>query len=787
MNTSTSYNFFVTSKPAALKTFFGLMLAVTAVSMVFSPQASAQLFDLAEEEAPIVRRIDIEYVGPVTVSRERILANMRTEVGQPFSQLTVSEDIRNLAATGEVGNVRIFAEPVTNGVRAVVVVQGLTTAREVLIQGNSIVSERRLRREVSTQANRTIRDETLEADRQKLLELYRKRGYADADVDYNVVETDDAAFSNVVFTVTEGTKSLIRSISFEGNTVFSDRELRREIKTSPRNWLSFITRTGNLDEISLDDDVISIREFYQNAGYADAEITDVVRTPASDGRVDLTFVIEEGAKYSVGEIQFAGFRLLETERAATLLGVQTGDTFSPRDIRVGTEAIRDFYGAQGYVDLDVLVETFPGGDQVLNLALSAEEGGVSYVDQVIISGNTRTKDKVLRRELAIAPGEVYDTTAVDTSKRRLQNLGYFERVETYPSETGTEGQKDLNIIVEERRTGSFNFGAGFSSIDNLIGFVELTQGNFDIGNWPGLTGGGQKLRVRAQYGVRRRDFVFSFIEPWVFDYQLQFGIDAYYRDAQFLSDVYDQRTIGGALSLRKPIGEFSSLSLAYRLEKIELFDLDEVVGEEIRLDSGGATQSSVRLGYTYDRRDSATLTRRGLRFDAEAYVMGGFLGGDTQIYGLRAEVSQYFNLPFDTIFLINGEISMVEEWGGDGRVPVFNRLYLGGANNLRGFNFRDVSPRDEFGEPIGGLSLARLTLEYTFPIINRVRGALFYDLGVISNDSFSVSGDVASDVGVGLRMDLPIGPIRLDFGVPIQSQAENDSSGRFNFTVGYQF
>jgi outer membrane protein insertion porin family len=284
--------------------------------------------------------------------------------------------------------------------------------------------------------------------------------------------------------------------------------------------------------------------------------------------------------------------------------------------------------------------------------------------------------------------------------------------------------------------------------------------------------------------LERRDFLISFIEPWFLDYQLQFGVEGYYRDSQYYSDEYDQRNAGGSFFFRKPLGEFSSIKAEYRGEQVDLFNLDDDASEEFLLDEGSRIQSSITVSYAYDRRDSSLLTRRGTRFDAFAGYMGGPLGGDTDLYTLGAEVSHYIPLPFDTIFLINAEVSFVDS---DNRVPVYNRLYLGGANSLRGFDYRDVGPKDENGEPVGGLSMARLTLEYTFPIIKRVRGAVFYDVGFVDEDSFKFGSDLSSDFGVGVRLDLPIGPVRIDVGFPLQAEDDTDNGARFNFNVGYQF
>ena len=395
---------------------------------------------------------------------------------------------------------------------------------------------------------------------------------------------------------------------------------------------------------------------------------------------------------------------------------------------------------------------------------------------------------MIRREVLITPGDVFNSVRVDASKKRLENLGYFSKVETYPEDTGVTGRRDLTIQVEEKRTGSLSFGGGFSTIDNLVAFAELTQGNFDIANWPGFTGAGQKFRLRIQGGTQRQDFLISLTEPWFLDRRLSLGGTAFYSEANYLSSVYNQRNYGFSLEPRKPLSTFMYASLGYRLEELEIFDVLAGVSPAILAEQGSRLRSEILPSIVFDRRDNPMLTRRGQRISISPYIAGGFLGGDTQIWGFDAEVSQYVYTGGDTVLLFNHEVASVETWGAGDKVPIFDRLFLGGSNNLRGFSFRDVGPRDNNGEPIGGQTLSRTTVEFTFPIIpDKARGAFFADAGYVNTDPFDFgTTHMASDIGFGLRLNLPIGPLRIDYGIPIQKDGLK-GDGKFNFNVGYQF
>jgi outer membrane protein insertion porin family len=387
----------------------------------------------------------------------------------------------------------------------------------------------------------------------------------------------------------------------------------------------------------------------------------------------------------------------------------------------------------------------------------------------------------------IAPGDIFNSVRVETTKKRLDNLGYFSRVETYPEETGVTARKDLIINVEEKRTGSLNFGAGFSTVDNLVGFVEMTQGNFDLMNWPNFTGAGQKFRARVQYGTSRKDVIVSLTEPYFLDRRLSLGGQVFFNEADYYSDLYAQRNYGFSLDARRAIGTFTAVNVQYLLQRTELFDVSPTASSAFLIGSGAATKSQIMPSLVFDTRDNPFLSRRGTRLLFAPYLSGGFLGGETQIYGFNLEAAHFIHLWKDTILQFQGAIASVDNWGNGQIIPIYDRLFLGGANDLRGFDFRDVSPRDINGEPIGGRSLARLTVEYTVPIIEKARAAVFYDTGFVNAPSWDFNtNNLVSDVGIGLRLDLPIGPIRIDYGIPLQKNGLGDG-GKFNFNVGYQF
>ena len=739
-----------------------------------------------QQGPPVIRSIEIQYVGPSTISKERVLAQIRTKAGQAYSESLAEQDIRALYATGAVQNVRIFAEAEGDGVKVVVVLQTRSLVNEIEINGAQRISAKSLRKRIDLKINGPLSEEELEKGRQKIIDAYQAKGFTNIDVKFEINTDETRGTSRVVYTINEGEKGTISEIRFEGNTKFGDRVLRKQMKTKGKTLYSLIDKSGRLDETQLEQDINAVREWYQDHGYIDVEVKEV-RRDRTKGKMAIVVVLEEGAQYHVGRLTIVGAKVAPEQKVRALLKMKEGSVYSPKQIRDDSKKIADAYGTGGYVDLQVTPQGVPAGQSTIDVKYTIEEGNPSFVQRINIIGNSRTKDKVIRREVLITPGDLFNSVRVETTKKRLDNLGYFSKVETYPEDTGVSGRKDLTIQVEEKRTGSLNFGAGFSTVDNLVGFIEMTQGNFDLLNWPTFTGAGQKFRTRVQYGTSRKDFIVSLTEPYFLDRRLSLGGQLFFNEADYYSDIYSQRHYGISFEVRKPISNFASASLAYALTRTELYDISPTASTALLLESGASTKSQLTPSILVDTRDNPFLSRRGTRALLTPYIAGGFLGGETQIYGFNLEAAHFIHLWKDSILQFQGAIASVDTWG-DGRiVHIYDRLFLGGSNDLRGFDFHDVSPRDINGEPLGGKSLARFTVEYTFPIIEKARVALFYDTGFVNAASWDFNTNtLVSDVGIGLRLDLPIGPIRIDYGIPIQKDPYG-GSGKFNFNVGYQF
>lgn len=738
---------------------------------------------------PIVREVVIEYVGSRNVAKEVILSNMRTTVGQPFSPSAIEEDVRNLYATGFFINLRIYDEPVPNGVKVVIVVQPKPTLKEIIIKGAQKISEKAIRKKITTKVGDTLSEQKVSADAQTIRDYYQDKNFKSAQVEYKIDVNEQLGRAVVTYTITENKKQIIKDIVFEGNKSFKEKELRKVMKTKTQNWLSFINKSGRYKDEQIQDDLKALRDFYWDHGYIDMSVKDVVYETYGNDALRIKIKIFEGIPYQVGKVTIENNTLFTTDVIRNRMKMLEGKTYSPRGLQEDIKAVKDLYGEKGYIDAEAAPKREPNVESGrMDLSYKITEGPQFFVEQIIIQGNNRTKDKVLRRELALAPGDVYDSVRAEASKKRLENLDYFSKVDVTSQDAGVPGRRNMVVTVEEKRTGSVSFGAGFSTIDSVIGFVELTQGNFDIAKFPTFTGGGQKFRTRLQYGLRRKDFVINLTEPWFLNQKLSLGLDLFYNESNYLSSKFDQRRYGGAVRLARALNEFWTIGVRYQLENIEIFNLSNDASQLIRNEAGSRTKSSVRGTLVYDSRDNVFLTRKGEKVEFFAEGAGGPLLGDTKIWSLGTEAQKFFLLPYDLIFMVNGATSVVGTHSGGTRVPIFDRLFVGGNRTVRGFGYRDIGPRDATSEPIGGNTMGYGNLELTYPIIERVRGAVFLDAGFDNLKPFNYDlSDYQAAVGFGFRMNLPIGPLRIDFGFPIVHDKDNNQTFKFHFDVGYQF
>lgn len=743
-----------------------------------------------------VTGITLTNVGPQNVSDSLIRAHMRVKEGDNYNVRMVDDDVRNLLKTGYFLNINVTEVRQPEGVKLTYMLQAKPKLTDVVFKGNKKYSSRRLQKTITSKSGDPLDERKLFSDVQAIKNKYQKAGYPKTEVKYVTNIDERTGRGSVTFEVTESPKVIIRAVTFEGNEAFKQKKLRKQIKTRRHWWLSFITGSGTLKDDVLEDDREKLSDFYRNEGYIDFEIKNVDQTFTDPKHVRLNIQVSEGQKYKVGAVGFEGNKILGTNDLAGPLKMNEGKTFTPKGLTKDIETLQDQYGSRGYIDSRVIAKKSPNIETgSMDIKYGVQEGNKSYIEKIEIKGNIKTKDKVIRRELSVSPGEVFDMTEVKRSKKRLEGLNYFTEqggVDTTPEPTEVPDRRNLVVTVEERNTGYVSVGAGFSSIDSVLGFVEFSQGNFDITKPPRFQGAGQKYRMKAAFGARRQDYEISFIEPWFLEKKLQLSVDLYHRDLKFVSlqDLYDERRTGARFGLARALGTENLIgSVSYTIESVGIVNVDrEKASQIIKDEEGNRLVSKVGTSLAYDTRDNVLIPTKGQRTELSGEVAGGPFGGQTDFYKLELRSAWYFK-GFDEghILELIGRTGVVEQYGDSDRVHIFDRWFLGGLYSLRGYRYRGVGPRDDTNEPIGGKTYWFGSAEYSIPIIERLRFATFYDIGMVYSEAYDWNvGQYNDNVGIGFRLNLPIGPLRLDYGIPINStKGVNDSNGRFQFGVGY--
>jgi outer membrane protein insertion porin family len=797
----------------------------------------------SQATGPKIDRVVIKYVGPESVSRQFILSNIRVKAGDIYHPNNTQDDIHSLYGTGQIYNIRVTADTADDGgVILTYIVQANPRITAIKLEGNKELSDSKLRKKIKSKVGDPLDEQKLFTAVQDIKKLYEQSGYPETQVKY-VFDTMDEpnGTASVTFEIVEAQKIRITKIEFIGATNFPQKVLLKQIKTKEHWMFSWLTGSGVFKQDDFDDDKDALTEFYRTHGFLDFEINDVKFAYPVTNRLTIQFFVSEGRQYKVGSVKFTGNKIFDYaaltnglqyvhdfEHSKAKLGtnnlpMDVGDVFTPDGLDKDMTAIEDFYGSKGYIDVQrgnmlrkVLIPNVDAG--TMDLEFKIDEGDKSLVEKIDIKGNLKTKDSVIRRELAISPGETFDMVRVKLSKERLEGLQYFDKVDMDPEPTDPPiaGRKNLEVNVEEQNTGNFTLGAGLSSDSGITAFAEITQANFDLFHPPYFTGGGQRMRLFVQLGTEEQDYELDFTEPWFLNRKLILGVKLYRNQLNFESphNIFDESRTGASASLTRALGsDFLLGTVSYTLEDVgitlnkpyhgfvpdpPLPGITPNVPQAILEQVGDHVFNRFGASLAYDTRNSVELPNHGQRteIDPELSV------GDSTFAKLELKTAWYFPglMKGDVIEAVGRAGAAQSLSSGD--VPFYDRYYLGGLYSLRGFQFRNIGPRDPAyyrgnpagipDEPIGGDSYWFGSVEYSIPIIDKGNGgpslrfALFYDAGDVGAKSYSFSGNFDDDWGLGLRLNIPhLGPLRLDYGIPINHDKFNGSSGQFQFGFGY--
>lgn len=732
-----------------------------------------------------IARIEIE--GNKIVSNATIISKIKTRAGQSYNENVVNEDVKNLYGTGFFETVRAQKKDSDTGAVVAFEVKEKLVLNKIEVTGSRHIHKRKILEIIDIKEGSFVDEYKLKETVKQIRDIYKDKGFSQAQVSYREKLIAEGEV-NVTFVIDEKAVLKVRKVTIEGNQDITVSRILKLMKTR-KAWL---LNKGIFRKEVLRDDVRRITDYYKFEGYSDAQVSvDVEYKPKG---VYVKIKIDAGRRYYVGTITIKGNKDIPLEAIMRVIELTGESVFSEQRVYVDSSRIREVYVDKGYIfsQVEPLSVLNPKTGKV-DITYNISENKVAYIEAIDIKGNVKTKDKVIRRELRVHPGERFDGNEVRKSKQALENLGYFEEIR-FGTEPGTSADKvDLIIDVKEAKTGYFSFGGGYSSIDQFIGFVELRQRNFDFANWSTFTGAGQDVSLTLSLGNLTQRYQLSFTNPWIFDRPVSFGFDAYkkgHKQDENVGYAYEQEITGGDLRLSKDFNDRWSLGGAYRFESVEITNVVTAASQDLKDEAGSNDLSSAELYLNYDKRDNPLAATRGIYWRNIFQAFGGPLGGDKDFTKYYGRLSFYLPTINKSVVELRLRAGLANPFDDTAKVPIYERFFAGGAATIRGYRERKVGPIDSSSQdPIGGEAMFVGNLEYTYPLADFLKAAAFFDTGnVWAKQKDFFKDDLYSSIGIGVRVKTPIGPVSVDYGWPMDLEpGEEKKEGRLHFNITRAF
>ncbi len=721
----------------------------------------------------------VEIMGNKGIDKDAILAVVKTKKGDLFNPRTIREDIKSIFKLGYFRDIKVEVEDLPQGKLVRFIVKEKPIVKQILIKGNKVISDEKIKEAISLKVNSIFKQDLLTKSVNQIKTLYEKEGYYDAKVKYEVVSIDKQTVK-VVFRIEEGKKAYIKKIIFEGNKAFSDKTLKKLLKNKEHWFLSFLTGSGKLKTDELENDVNRIANFYYNHGYIHAKVGEP-KIERKGREIFIIFPIEEGEQYRVSKVDIKGDLIKPALELKKNLQLKPGDVYSREKLQRDIFTLSDIYANEGFAYVEVNPEVIPHPDKkTMDIIYQISKGPKVYINRIEIVGNTKTRDKVIRRELWIKEGEVFSKKKLEESVNALRRLGYFENVQVETLKGKEPNEVNLKIKVKEQPTGSLSFGAGYSSVEKFIVMADVTQRNF--------LGRGQVVTLKGYLGSITKRYTFDFTEPYFMDTRLSTGFSLFKWDTQYID--YTKQSSGGELRFSYPLGHFSRVYGTYRYENAKTADFNpDYASQYIKELAQGVTTSSFSFTWKRDTRNRFFNPSKGTVLSTTVEFAGGLFGGDSTFNRYEGSASVFIPLFWDTVGFIRTRVGYIDKRPG-GILPLFEKYYLGGPYTIRGYDFATISPRDpKTGDRIGGNKMVLCNLEYRFPLVKKVRliGVLFFDVGNVYDVGQALDfGNLKKSVGIGVRWFSPMGPIRLEWAKALDA-GPGESTSNWEFAMGTFF
>ena len=796
-----------------IRSFFPILFLLSGMMILWSQVVP---------DGKTISSISIELEGPDTIGKSFILQNLQIETGIPYKSNAIDKSITNLMATGAIDDVKVFLDPEISTEQEVALVFKVYTKSRIgtiIFEGNDKLSDRKLEKEIEISIGELLDESEIKADQRALKELYLEKGFWNSQVDSQIITKEEGRSVSVVFKIIENEKRKIGKIIFEGNKNISDKKLLKEMETAPWRFWRFWSKRSRYRPSIFEEDLIKLRTAFRDQGFLDVTIeqSGVKIIPKGSNSLDVVIRVDEGERSYFGEISIVGNSVITAKDLKRLDSradkeLKTGDHYSPTLLSEERNRLRKKYGEHGYLDARVVSIRKPNLQTgQIDLRFEITENNKFTVNTIQVRGNEKTKTTAIVRELALAPGETFDLLRMETSESRLRNTRFFEKVTLDDEPIASQdpelqsSRRNLVVNVEEGRTGHVSFGVGFSTLEKAMMFAEFRQGNFDIMRWRSphrLQGDGQKFRLRLKLGARSNEVRLALEEPWFMNRRVAAGFELFREKSDYYSSYYDEMRAGFEVYFRKRLFELVEGRLFYRLEDVIISDIGIGVPAFITNDPKydpskkeiDRTISKVGLSLTRDTRNSILFPSEGSIVTLRKEFAGGPFGGDADYGRFELQGAKFFETftPMEQVLSIVGRTGTLGRFDGkDADVPFFEKFFLGGPYNLRGWDYREAGPQDS-KEPNGGNSYSYLSAEYTFKIADPLRFAVFYDGGFLRTNDFKfLPGDDMEgwhdNWGLGARIMVMGMPLRLDLGFPISDPSKTGGSPQFHFSGGTRF
>ena len=748
-------------------------ILIMAFAFFLMPIMESHVYAQTEE---LVGSVKIE--GNKRVDTSTLLFYIKTRKGEALSRKQIGKDIEKIYGLGQFKDIRVETRQGSEGLEVVFIVEEIPSIGNVMLYGNKEIEDGDIHEIIGFKRGEAFQAHMMTDAKEKINSLYNEKGFFFATVDV-VSKISERNLMNIHVRVREGEKVGIKNLRFSGNKNFSDGDLSDQIETKAETWISFLDESGLYKKDTLKLDVFRLEGYYQDHGYIRVRVQDPkIDIDRESKEINISIPIDEGLQYRVGKVTSKEDDIVTEEEVLKALKMKMRDVYSISKLRTGVMNIGDLYSERGYAYADVNpITKINESSRTVDVNIEVDRGRKVYVGEITVIGNTRTLDNVIRREFRLKEGELFDSVKLKRSKQRINNLQFFEDVKIDTRRGKEPDLVEIITTVTERQTGSINVGAGFSSNENLIFNAGISQNNF--------MGTGRRVVFSTNLSSRRSDYNLSLTDPRLFDTELSGGVDAFNTKTNYWS--YMAKRSGGGIRIGKSLSEYDWLGINYNYADIEISDVKVATSF---LKNENRTTSRISPSFIRDTRDNFMNPSSGSRHVVRLDLAG--LGG-TKFHKASYEGSHYWPIIGKLVGMVHGEIAWADGYAADS-LPAFERYYMGGPKSLRGYQIRNVGPKDSLGNPLGGNQSLLLNLELQYPFTKGLRGFAFYDRGQLygggdDTSTTATTWDLAKmrdSIGAGVRFLSPFGPVGLAYGVKLD-KATGEKDGEFHFSAGNSF